>query len=204
MLGVEIEVEVSGPRTLGFGTAPRPTIVRRNSRTHPSMSVTTRTGIVPTSRPPADVGGEEVSLVLFPNWPLGALRTLRQTRGHGAAHAAGHAVCGTTGRSAHPPSRAVDGLPWTPPTFRWMTIELRTFLAALDPQAHCAGEDDLTVRWLTGGYGDVEGTIEYFERLTSKADAGAGERSFGVWMSGQLCGYIDYDPDLMTGSIRRM
>lgn len=65
--------------------------------------------------------------------------------------------------------------------------------------AHCAGEDELTVRWLTGGYGDVEGTIEYFEWLESEADAGARKRASGVWLSGRLCGYIDYDPDLDDG-----
>lgn len=39
-----------------------------------------------------------------------------------------------------------------------MAIELRP-LTARDASAHCAGEDELTVRWLTGGYGDVEGTV---------------------------------------------
>ena len=75
-----------------------------------------------------------------------------------------------------------------------MAIELRPLTAA-DAAAHCAGEDELTVRWLTGGYGDVEGTIEYFAWLAGNADAGVGKRGLGVWMSGRLCGYIDYDPD---------
>jgi RimJ/RimL family protein N-acetyltransferase len=73
-------------------------------------------------------------------------------------------------------------------------IELRPLTAA-DAAAHCAGEDELTVRWLTGGHGDVEGTIEYFAGLAENADAGVGKRGFGVWMCGRLCGYIDYDPD---------
>jgi RimJ/RimL family protein N-acetyltransferase len=79
-----------------------------------------------------------------------------------------------------------------------MTIEVRPFTTA-DAEAHCAGEDELIVRWHTGGYGDVKGTIEYFEWLASEAEAGAGKRPFGVWMSGRLCGYIDYNPDLDDG-----
>lgn len=79
-----------------------------------------------------------------------------------------------------------------------MTIELRPLTAA-DAEAHCAGEDELTVRWLTGGYGDVEGTIEFFEGLARNADAGVGKRGFGIWKSGRLCGYIDYNPDLDDG-----
>lgn len=76
-----------------------------------------------------------------------------------------------------------------------MTIELRP-LTADDAEAHCAGEDEQTVRWLTGGYGDVEGTIEYFGWLARNAEAEVGKRGFGVRMSGRLCGYIDFDPDL--------
>ncbi|MDE9366390.1 GNAT family N-acetyltransferase [Luteipulveratus sp. YIM 133132] len=79
-----------------------------------------------------------------------------------------------------------------------MTIELRPLTAA-DAEAHCAGEDELTVRWLTGGYGTVEGTIEYFERLAENAATGVGKRGFGVWKSGRLCGYIDYTPGLDGG-----
>jgi RimJ/RimL family protein N-acetyltransferase len=79
-----------------------------------------------------------------------------------------------------------------------VTIELRPFTAS-DAEAHCAGEDELIVRWLTGGYGDFEGTIEYIEGQAKQAEAGARKRAFGVWMSGRLCGYIDYDPDLDDG-----
>ncbi len=75
-----------------------------------------------------------------------------------------------------------------------MAIELRPLTAA-DAAAHCAGEDELTVRWLTGGYGDLEGTVEYFDWLAENADARVGKRGLGVWMSGRLCGYIDYDPE---------
>jgi len=79
-----------------------------------------------------------------------------------------------------------------------VAIELRPLVAA-DAAAHCAGEDELTVRWLTGGYGDVEGTIGYFDWLADNAKAGTGKRGFGMWMSGRLCGYIDYDPDNSDG-----
>jgi len=79
-----------------------------------------------------------------------------------------------------------------------VAIELRALTAA-DAAAHCAGEDELTVRWLTGGYGDVEGTVEYFEWLATNADAGVGKRGLGVWMDGRLCGYVDYDPDNADG-----
>ena len=51
------------------------------------------------------------------------------------------------------------------------------------------------MRWLTGGYGDLEGTMEYFDRLARNADAGVGKRGVGIWKAGRLCGYIDYDPD---------
>ncbi|MGZ0145668.1 GNAT family N-acetyltransferase [Kribbella sp. WER1] len=77
-------------------------------------------------------------------------------------------------------------------------IELRPLTAA-DAEAHCAGEDELTVRWLTGGYGDVEGTITYFESLARNAARGVGKRGFGIWKSDRLCGYIDYTPNLDDG-----
>jgi RimJ/RimL family protein N-acetyltransferase len=79
-----------------------------------------------------------------------------------------------------------------------VTIELRPLTAA-DAEAHCAGEDEQTVRWLTGGYGDVEGTIEFFEGLAANAEAGVGKRGLGIWKSGRLCGYIDYTLDIDDG-----
>ncbi|MFI5732339.1 GNAT family N-acetyltransferase [Kribbella sp. NPDC051587] len=79
-----------------------------------------------------------------------------------------------------------------------MTIELKPLTAA-DAEAHCAGEDELTVRWLTGGYGDVEGTAGYFEELAANAAAGVGKRGLGIWKDGRLCGYVDYTPDLADG-----
>jgi len=74
-----------------------------------------------------------------------------------------------------------------------VTIELRPLTRA-DAAAHCAGEDDQTVRWLTGGYGTVEGTADYFDWLAGNAAAGQGKRGFGVWLDGRLAGYVDCDP----------
>lgn len=79
-----------------------------------------------------------------------------------------------------------------------MEVPLRPLVVA-DARAHCAGEDDLTVRWLTGGYGNLETTTEYIEELARDAAAGAGKRAFGVWLGDRLCGYVDYDPDLDDG-----
>lgn len=79
-----------------------------------------------------------------------------------------------------------------------MTVELRP-LRHEDAEAHCAGEDEETVRWLTGGYGTVEGTREYFDRLAANAAAGRGQRGFGVWRDERLAGYVDFNPDLGDG-----
>jgi RimJ/RimL family protein N-acetyltransferase len=79
-------------------------------------------------------------------------------------------------------------------TVRAVKIELRPLTQA-DAPAHCAGEDEQTVRWLTGGYGTVEGTSSYFDWLARNAEAGQGKRGFGVWLDGRLAGYVDCDPD---------
>jgi RimJ/RimL family protein N-acetyltransferase len=83
-------------------------------------------------------------------------------------------------------------------------VELRPLTAA-DADAHLAGEDELTVRWLTGGYGDVPGTVRYFEWLAANAEAGTGKRGFGVWLDDRLAGYVDFDPepggDLEAGDV---
>ncbi len=60
-------------------------------------------------------------------------------------------------------------------------------------------EDDQTVRWLTGGYGTVDGTSEYFDWLAQHAAAGHGKRGFGVWLDGRLAGYVDCDPNVLDG-----
>lgn len=79
-----------------------------------------------------------------------------------------------------------------------MSIELRA-LRREDAEAHRAGEDELTVRWLTGGYGTEAGTRDYFDWLAANAAAGLGKRGFGVWLDGCLAGYVDCDPDLGDG-----
>ena len=85
-----------------------------------------------------------------------------------------------------------------------MTIELRPLTHA-DAAAHCEGEDELTVRWLTGGYGTIEGTCSYFDWLAENAAAERGKRGFGVWLDEHLAGYVDCDPDnrdgLVTGDV---
>jgi RimJ/RimL family protein N-acetyltransferase len=79
-------------------------------------------------------------------------------------------------------------------------VEIRlAALTADDAAAQCAGEDGATVRWLTGGYGTVEGTQDYFRMLADNAQAGRGKRGFGVWLDGRLAGYVDCDPDLTDG-----
>lgn len=79
-----------------------------------------------------------------------------------------------------------------------MAIELRG-LRHEDAAAHCAGEDELTVRWLTGGYGTLAGTRAHFDRLAANAAAGRGKRGFGVWSDDRLAGYVDCDPDNRDG-----
>lgn len=79
-----------------------------------------------------------------------------------------------------------------------VTIELRPLTAA-DAPAHCAGQDEFTVRWLAGLPGDVDTTVRLFQRFAENAAAGTGKRGLGIWMSGRLCGYIHYDPDNADG-----
>jgi RimJ/RimL family protein N-acetyltransferase len=83
-------------------------------------------------------------------------------------------------------------------TVHAVIIELRPLTRA-DAAAHCAGEDEQTVRWLTGGYGTVEGTAAYFDWLARNAVAERGKRGFGVWLDGHLAGYVDCDPDVGDG-----
>lgn len=71
--------------------------------------------------------------------------------------------------------------------------------SAMAPAEHCAGEDEQAVRWLTGGYGTVEGTAAYFGWLACNAAAGRGKRGFGVRLDGRLAGYVDCDPDVGNG-----
>lgn len=81
-----------------------------------------------------------------------------------------------------------------------MAVELRPLTRA-DAQAHCDGEDALTVRWLTGGYGSVDGTRAYFDMLADNAARGSGRRGFGVRLDSRLAGYVDADPDNRDGLV---
>jgi RimJ/RimL family protein N-acetyltransferase len=74
-----------------------------------------------------------------------------------------------------------------------VTIELRPLTHA-DVAAHRAGEDEQTVRWLTDGYGNPEGTAAYFDSLADNARVGKGKRGFGVWLDDRLAGYVDCEP----------
>lgn len=77
-------------------------------------------------------------------------------------------------------------------------VQLRA-LRADDAEAHHAGEDEQTVRWLSGGWAPVEGVRSYFEWLARNAAEGRGKRAFGVWVNGRLAGYIEFDPDVTDG-----
>lgn len=73
-------------------------------------------------------------------------------------------------------------------------VELRP-LADDDVKAHIAGEDDETVRWLSGRASTEDATRRYFAMLAENASRGAGKRGFGIWFDCQLAGYIDFDPN---------
>jgi RimJ/RimL family protein N-acetyltransferase len=75
-----------------------------------------------------------------------------------------------------------------------MRVTLRA-LTHQDVEAHNAGEDEHTVRWLTGGYGTVDSTTAHFDSLAANARAGSGKQGFGVCLDGRLAGYVDCDPD---------
>ncbi|MDG4829621.1 GNAT family N-acetyltransferase [Solwaraspora sp. WMMD1047] len=79
-----------------------------------------------------------------------------------------------------------------------MRVTLRA-LTDEDVEAHNAGEDEHTVRWLTGGYGTVGSTTAHFHRLAENARAGFGKRGFGVCLDGRLAGYVDCDPEVGDG-----
>ena len=76
-----------------------------------------------------------------------------------------------------------------------MVVELRALTPA-DAEAHHAGEDEATVRWLSGGRSTLEGTRQYLEHLAASGRSGTGKQAFGVDLDGRLAGYVDYDPDV--------
>jgi RimJ/RimL family protein N-acetyltransferase len=73
-------------------------------------------------------------------------------------------------------------------------VELRAFTDA-DIEAHNAGEDGETVRWLSGRAGTVHSTRRHFAMLADNASRGAGKRGFAIWLDDKLAGYIDFDPE---------
>jgi RimJ/RimL family protein N-acetyltransferase len=80
-----------------------------------------------------------------------------------------------------------------------MTVTLRP-LTRTDVAEHNAGEDEQTVRWLTGAYGTAQTTAAHFDVLAGNARAGHGKRGFGVCLDGRLAGYVDCDPDFRDGA----
>lgn len=81
---------------------------------------------------------------------------------------------------------------------RTVPVELRPLTEA-DVDAHNAGEDELTVRYLTGAPGTVESSLAHVALLARNAAEGRGKRGFGVWLDGRLAGYVDCDPDNTDG-----
>lgn len=79
-----------------------------------------------------------------------------------------------------------------------MHVELRT-LSTADAQPHNAGEDEETVRWLTGAPSTIDATVAHFEMLAANQERGEGQRGFGVWVDGVLAGYVDCNPAVTDG-----
>ena len=79
-----------------------------------------------------------------------------------------------------------------------MRVTLRALTEA-DVEAHIAGEDEHTVRWLNGAPGTAETTAAHFRKLAGNARAGRGKRGFGVCLDDRLAGYVDCDPDVLDG-----
>lgn len=84
------------------------------------------------------------------------------------------------------------------PALTTMTIELRPITVA-DAEAHAAGEDDESVKWLSGGYAPIERVRDYLSGLEDNYRRQRGKRGFGIWVNGRLGGYIDFDPDREDG-----
>jgi RimJ/RimL family protein N-acetyltransferase len=76
-------------------------------------------------------------------------------------------------------------------TLRALTVE--------DVEAHNAGEDERTVRWLIDAHSTAEATAALFTKLADNARAQRGKRGFGVCLDDRLAGYIDCDPDVTDG-----
>jgi len=81
-----------------------------------------------------------------------------------------------------------------------MTVTLRP-LTPDDVEAHNAGEDERTVRYLSVQKGTVETTTNWFAQLARNAETGRGTRGFGVCLDGRLAGYADCNPDVRDGLV---
>lgn len=79
-----------------------------------------------------------------------------------------------------------------------MSIELRA-LREEDVAAHNAGEDERTIRWLTGSPSTDASTSAHFSMLRTNLARDQGPRGFGVWLDGALAGYVDCDPEVTDG-----
>ena len=79
-----------------------------------------------------------------------------------------------------------------------MRVTLRP-LTRSDVDAHIAGEDAETVRWLNGRPSTVASTAAAFARLSDNARLGRGARGFGVCLDGRLAGYVEGNPDVRDG-----
>jgi RimJ/RimL family protein N-acetyltransferase len=77
-------------------------------------------------------------------------------------------------------------------------ISLRA-LTRSDAEAHLAGEDEQTVRWLSGGASTLESTTRWIDQLVRNAQTGRGTQGFGVCLDGRLAGYVDCNPDVRDG-----
>lgn len=68
-----------------------------------------------------------------------------------------------------------------------------------DAEALVAAEDAETVRWLTGGWGTVDGTRAYVDRLAADAARGSTKRAFSIAVDGSVVGSVDFDADPQDG-----
>nr|WP_269801577.1 GNAT family N-acetyltransferase [Desertihabitans aurantiacus] len=73
-------------------------------------------------------------------------------------------------------------------------VRLRPISQA-DVAPHNAGEDEETIRWLSGAPSTTESTQRAFAALEENARRGVGKRGFAVLLEDELAGYIDFDPD---------
>jgi RimJ/RimL family protein N-acetyltransferase len=79
-----------------------------------------------------------------------------------------------------------------------MRVTLRA-LSRLDVAAHLAGEDDQTVRWLSGARSTADSAAAWIDRLADDARTGRGAQGFGVCLDGRLAGYVDGNPEVRDG-----